>query len=162
VQNIDFLCRGRRRGDRMARGYWIWRAKCYTCRPHRLSSWRRRLLRSRSNSWPGTRQPAVPLREAFHEDLDSWSLPSRAHALKWRAFVSTRKTATSATRPYNTPIKNDLSFPFDAESTWTVLETQHSVQIRARRFAGSQAHPWLADSVANCGSGARIRARARD
>ena len=83
----------------MARGYWIWRAKCYTCRPHRLSSWRRRLLRSRSNSWPGTRQPAVPLREAFHEDLDSWSLPSRAHALKWRAFVSTRKTAMSATRP---------------------------------------------------------------
>jgi hypothetical protein len=62
----------------------------------------------------------------------------------------------------NTARKNDPSFPFDAESTWTVLKAQHFVQIRARRFAGSQAHPWLADSVANCGSDALIRAGAPD
>src|SRR5438034_4653943 len=40
---------------RATRGCRIWRAKCYRCWPHRLSSWRRRLRRSRSNSWPGTR-----------------------------------------------------------------------------------------------------------
>jgi hypothetical protein len=62
----------------------------------------------------------------------------------------------------NTAHKNDPSFPFNAESTWTVLKRQHSAQIRACRLDGSQAHPWLADSVASCGSGARIRARAPD
>src|SRR5215470_14255887 len=35
---------------RATRGCRIWRAKCYRCWRHRLSSWRRRLRRSRSNS----------------------------------------------------------------------------------------------------------------
>jgi hypothetical protein len=37
--------------------------------------------------------------------------------------------------------KNDPSFRFDAESIWTVFKRQHSAQIRACRFTGSQAHP---------------------
>src|SRR6516225_6109545 len=48
---------------RATRGCRIWRAKCYRCWPYRLSSWRRRLRRSRSNSWPGTR--ATPSASAW-------------------------------------------------------------------------------------------------
>ena len=52
--------------DEATRGCRIWRAKCYRCWRHRLSSWRRRLRRSRSNSWPGTRvTPSVSAWRAF-------------------------------------------------------------------------------------------------
>src|SRR6516164_689063 len=57
--------------------YRIWRAKCYRCWPHRLSSWRRRLRRSRSNSWPGTRAtPSASAWRAFRASALSSPQPS--------------------------------------------------------------------------------------
>ncbi len=70
-------------------------------------------------------------------------------------MISVGRPHHSPAEENNTAHKIDLSFPFPFESTWTVLKTQHSLQIRAYRFTGSQAHPQLPDSVANCGSGAR-------
>src|SRR6516164_9262931 len=62
---------------RATRGCRIWRAKCYRCWRHRLSSWRRQLRRSRSNSWPGTRAtPSASAWRAFRASALSSPQPS--------------------------------------------------------------------------------------
>src|SRR5262249_9337340 len=49
----------------------------YRCWRHRLSSWRRRLRRSRSNSWPGTRAtPSASGWRAFRASILSSPQPS--------------------------------------------------------------------------------------
>src|SRR5262249_20051964 len=68
-------------------------AKCYRCWRHRLSSWRRRLRRSRSNSWPGTR--------------------ATASASAWRAF---RASALSSPQPSLPRWWNRAAFAMGASS----------------------------------------------
>ena len=62
---------------RATRGCRIWRTKCYSCWPRRLSSWRRRLRRSRNNSWLGTRAiQSVSAWRAFRASALSSPQPS--------------------------------------------------------------------------------------
>src|SRR5262249_42513087 len=84
----------------------IWRAKCYRCWRHRLSSWRRRLRRSRSKSIPT--QLAKPGVSSGHRsrlnDEDSVRGPHQGQQ-------STRTAATGRTHDCKRPLRctpNDL------------------------------------------------------
>src|SRR6516162_2836834 len=79
---------------RATHGCRSWRAKCYRCWPHRLSSWRRRLRRSRSNSWPGTRAtPSASAWRAFQASALSLPQAIAATVVEPSGFRSGREFA---------------------------------------------------------------------
>jgi hypothetical protein len=71
------------------------------------------------------------------------------------AAMSTNDRVRAGDQPPSLVLVHPYEVNECVSKSWTVLKTQRFAQVLRRRFAGSPAHQWFPDNVANCESGAR-------